>query len=64
MWLVVRWHGWYMNTMKATHKATKAADHGTKVFWVRAIRGEQQGNCPGQVLKPPSDRQGQLRGHC
>lgn len=53
-----------MNTMKVIYKATKAADHGTKVFCVRAKRGEQQGNCPGQVLKSPGARQGQLQGHC
>jgi len=39
--------------MESIYKTRKAADHGTKLFWVRAKRGEQQGNCSGRELKPP-----------
>lgn len=50
--------------MRGIYKTTKAADHDTQVFWLRVKRGEQRGNCPGQVLKLPGARQGQLQGHC
>lgn len=64
LWLVLRWYGCYVSTIKSIYKTTKAAGHDIKLFWIRRERGEEERNCSGQALCLPAAEQEQLLGHC